>query len=147
MIELMVVVLILAVLIAIAVPTYLGARTRAMDRGAQSTARNAFVAVRISYAGSTAYTPDTAAMAAIEPNLEWTATTLTAASAKHAAYLSVSSDLQTVVVGARAANGHCFFIEDVMTSPGIGTRYYGQSTPAPSCTPPATGDSAWTTSW
>jgi type IV pilus assembly protein PilA len=41
LIELMVVVLIIAILIAIAIPTFLGARSRAQDRVAQSNLRNA----------------------------------------------------------------------------------------------------------
>jgi type IV pilus assembly protein PilA len=40
LIELMVVVLIIGILIAIAIPTFLGARTRAQDRAAQSNLRN-----------------------------------------------------------------------------------------------------------
>ncbi|GIU99645.1 MAG: hypothetical protein KatS3mg014_1261 [Actinomycetota bacterium] len=41
LIELMVVVLIIGILIAIALPTFLGARQRAQDRAAQSDLRNA----------------------------------------------------------------------------------------------------------
>src|SRR6185436_6102467 len=41
LIELMVVVLIIGILIAIALPTFLGARNRAQDRAAQSSLRNA----------------------------------------------------------------------------------------------------------
>src|SRR5260221_291608 len=43
LIELMVVVLIIAILIAIAIPTFLGARSRAQDKQAQSNLRNALV--------------------------------------------------------------------------------------------------------
>jgi type IV pilus assembly protein PilA len=46
LIELMVVVLILAILIAIAIPTFLGAQDRARDRGAQSDLRNAVTAAK-----------------------------------------------------------------------------------------------------
>src|SRR5436305_9924936 len=49
LIELMVVVLIIAILIAIAIPTFLGARTRAQDRQAQSNLRNAFAAEKVVY--------------------------------------------------------------------------------------------------
>jgi type IV pilus assembly protein PilA len=44
LIELMVVVLIITILIAIAIPTFLGARSRAQDRAAQSNLRNALTA-------------------------------------------------------------------------------------------------------
>ena len=46
LIELMVVVLIIAILLAIAIPTFLGAQDRARDRGAQSDLRNAVTAAK-----------------------------------------------------------------------------------------------------
>ena len=49
LIELMVVVLIIGILIAIALPTFLGARSRAQNRAAQSDLRNALVAAKTSY--------------------------------------------------------------------------------------------------
>lgn len=55
LIELMVVVLIIAILIAIAIPTFLGARSRAQDRQAQTTIRATF---------------DTAAAILSNPNLD-----------------------------------------------------------------------------
>src|SRR5947209_20196754 len=49
LIELMVVVLIIAILIAIAIPTFLGARKRAQDKQAQSNLRNALTAEKTFY--------------------------------------------------------------------------------------------------
>src|SRR6266508_4056061 len=46
LIELMVVVLIIGILIAIALPTFLGARTRAQNKAAQSSVRNALSDLR-----------------------------------------------------------------------------------------------------
>jgi type IV pilus assembly protein PilA len=46
LIELMVVVLIIAILLAIAIPTFLGAQDRARDRGAQSDLRNGITAAK-----------------------------------------------------------------------------------------------------
>ena len=56
LIELMVVVLIIGILIAIALPTFLGARTRAQNRAAQSDLRNTLVAAKRS-TRTTARTP------------------------------------------------------------------------------------------
>ena len=56
LIELMVVVLIIAILIAIAIPTFLGARTRAQDRQAQSNLRNAFAAEKVVYTDNQTFT-------------------------------------------------------------------------------------------
>ena len=50
LIELMVVVLIIGILIAIAIPTFLGARARAQDRAAQSS-------LRVTSASNTAASP------------------------------------------------------------------------------------------
>src|SRR5882672_440428 len=52
LIELMVVVLIIAILIAIAIPTFLGARSRAQDKQAQSNLRNALTAAKTIYTDS-----------------------------------------------------------------------------------------------
>ena len=51
----MVVVLIIAILIAIAIPTFLGARQRAQDRAAQSDLRNGLTAEKTVYTDNQAY--------------------------------------------------------------------------------------------
>src|SRR5688572_17520795 len=56
LIELMVVVLIIAILLAIAIPTFLGARERAQDRAAQSNLRNALTAEKVYYTDNQIYT-------------------------------------------------------------------------------------------
>jgi type IV pilus assembly protein PilA len=84
LIELMVVVLIIGILIAIALPTFLGARTRAQDRAAQSNLRNAIAAADTFYTDGDTYGTATvpfnaAAAAGIEPSITWadgTGTTL-----------------------------------------------------------------------
>ena len=73
LIELMVVVLIIAILIGIAIPTFLGLRTRAEDRAAQATLRDGLTAAKAfftdddSYAGFAA--PGVAA--GIEASTQW----------------------------------------------------------------------------
>src|SRR5918912_2645550 len=61
LIELMVVVLIIGILIAIALPTFLGARNRANDKAAQSGLRNALVAAKTCFTDADTYTGCTAA--------------------------------------------------------------------------------------
>ena len=56
LIELMVVVLIIGILIAIALPTFLGARQRAQDRAAQSNLRNGIAAAKTFFTDNDAYT-------------------------------------------------------------------------------------------
>ncbi len=75
LIELMVVVLIIGILVAIALPTFLGARERAQNRAAQSSLRNALVAAKTAYTDTSDYTgADTSAeLLAIEPSLTYNA--------------------------------------------------------------------------
>ena len=67
----MVVVLIIAILIAIAIPTFLGARKRAQDRAVQSELRNALTNEKVVYTDSSTYDPSTVNMKALEPSLDW----------------------------------------------------------------------------
>jgi type IV pilus assembly protein PilA len=55
LIELMVVVLIIGILIAIALPTFLGARNRANDKAAQSGLRNALAAAKTCFTDADTY--------------------------------------------------------------------------------------------
>src|SRR5438132_13152417 len=71
LIELMVVVLIIAILIAIAIPTFLGARQRAQDKQAQSNIRNALTTEKTYYVDNQAYTSTAANLTAIETSLDF----------------------------------------------------------------------------
>jgi type IV pilus assembly protein PilA len=74
LIELMVVVLIIGILVAIALPTFLGARTRAQDKAAESNLRNAIAAGKTYFTDGDVYTGFNVAQGtAIEPSLGWTA--------------------------------------------------------------------------
>ena len=69
LIELMVVVLIIGILIAIALPTFLGARVRAQDRAAQSNLRNGIAAAKTFFTDGDTYTGfDSSGGTAIEPS-------------------------------------------------------------------------------
>ena len=68
LIELMVVVLIIGILIAIALPTFLGARTRAQNRAAQSDLRNALVAAKTMYTDNSSYACATGAATGLRPS-------------------------------------------------------------------------------
>src|SRR6516164_7861012 len=76
LIELMVVVLIIAILLAIAIPTFLGARNTANARATQSNLRNALTAEQTSYTDSENFVAPAAGggnstMQGIEPSLNW----------------------------------------------------------------------------
>jgi type IV pilus assembly protein PilA len=72
LIELMVVVLIIAILIAIAIPTFLGLRQRAQDRAAQSNLRNGLTNAKAYFSDDEVYFGfDAAEGTASEPSLTW----------------------------------------------------------------------------
>lgn len=71
LIELMVVVLIIAILIAIAIPTFFGARRRAQDVHAKGNVRTALVNQKTFYSSGGSYTDDDATLQGLEPSLAW----------------------------------------------------------------------------
>jgi type IV pilus assembly protein PilA len=68
LIELMVVVMIIAVLIAIAIPSFLGFRKSAQDRAAQSEVRNVLLAEKAYWLEEGDYTETAGDITALEPN-------------------------------------------------------------------------------
>ena len=70
LIELMVVVMIIAVLIAIAIPSFLGFRKSAQDRSAQSDLRNVLLAEKAFWLEDGDYTALAADITALEPNAD-----------------------------------------------------------------------------
>ncbi len=68
LIELMVVVMIIAVLIAIAIPSFLGFRKSAQDRSAQSDIRNVLLSEKAFWLQAGDYTQTAANITALEPN-------------------------------------------------------------------------------
>ncbi len=141
LIELMVVVLIIAILLAIAIPTFLGARNRANDRAAQSSLRNALTAAKTIYTDSQTYTAaSNTALPGVEPSL-----TYEAAGAASTGFKDVSVDASaadTWVGAALSKSGTCFFIKDASGASG-GTTYASDSSACKAGTPPASFGASW----
>jgi len=116
LIELMVVVLIIGILIAIALPTFLGARARAQDRAAQSDLRNGLAAAKTFFTDDDTYTGfDSSAADAIEPSLNWVDGAPTAATDE----LGINANSgPLVVMGRHSTSGAQFCIADDATGPG-----------------------------
>ena len=129
LIELMVVVLIIAILLAIAIPSFLGARARAQDRAAQSNLRNALTAEKTYYTDVQVYTDTLTAMQAIEPSLNWTAGT-PQPNSKDVKVVRGSVATPTpvtdavVCLTATSASGTTFAIKDVASGTNAGTYFY-----------------------
>jgi type IV pilus assembly protein PilA len=124
LIELMVVVLIIGILVAIALPTFLGARERAQNRAAQSSLRNALVAAKVAYTDDSNYdgADASAELLLIEPSLSYA---LAAVDSSGPTNVSVAvtdtagGDVDQVWSAASLSqSGACFYISDNATGPG-----------------------------
>jgi type IV pilus assembly protein PilA len=123
LIELMVVVLIIGILIAIALPTFLGARSRAQNRAAQSSLRNALTAAKVLYTDTDDYSTATVAnMALVEPSLTYVATGTASTGANNVSVYNNAGAAggQVWAAAALSASGTCFLIKDTATA---GTTY------------------------
>jgi len=146
LIELMVVILIMGILAAIAIPTFLGARTSAQNKAVESDLRNLLTSESVAYTNTQAYANKTA-LAQLDPaytNQLVTKKTITVTPS------TSGSSPAYVCLWEQAASGTYFGIADVATGSGAGTYYYGNSTTEPttsSCTlDSAGGISGWNSS-
>jgi type IV pilus assembly protein PilA len=149
LIELMVVVLIIGILIAIALPTFLGARQRAQNRAAQSSLRNALTAAKTLYTDNDNYSSATATnLGAAEPSLTFQSAASTGPKIVSFAVGNVTgTDQQKWYAAALSDSGTCFYIQDVAATggtPSAGT-WYGQGTTCDAATAATTATtSKWT---
>jgi type IV pilus assembly protein PilA len=113
LIELMVVVLIIAILLAIAIPVFLGSKNAANARSAQSNLRNALTAEQSTYTNSQQFDGTAAGMKLVEPNLTWVDNAGGAAPAAGTNQVSVSVNAagDFVLLQASGKDGNCYSIE------------------------------------
>jgi type IV pilus assembly protein PilA len=138
LIELMVVVLIIAILLAIAIPTFLGARNRANDRAAQSSLRNADTAAKTMFSDAETFTgadESATGLTTVEPSLTFEAHG--AASGSTAGRVSYK-DVSVLVANAGAdwygavlsKSGSCFYLHQ----PANGQTTFATVSSSPTCT-------------
>ena len=139
LIELMVVVLIIAVLVAIAIPSFLGFRNRAQDRSAQADLRNTLLGEKAVWTDTGAFTTVEADLKSFEPTL--VVNTSGAGDPGVFVSLSVAANDDAVCLQQASASGNVFAIfED---SSATGGTFYGSSAGAFAC-PNAAGAPAST---
>ena len=124
LIELMVVVLVIAILLAIAIPTFLGARKRAQDSVGKTSLRNALSAAAVMYTDAQSYAAAdenaTTGLPTVEPSLTYVATGTTSAGPKS---ISVAASAGQWSAAAKSDSGQCFTIRVTAAS---GATTYGK---------------------
>jgi type IV pilus assembly protein PilA len=126
LIELMVVVLIIAILLAIAIPTFLGARNRANDRAAQSSLRNALTAAKVLFTDQQDYDyASISALMAEEPAITFQTGSSTGPKVVSVQDRTVGDAIAASVWygAAFSKSGTCFRIFDNSAAGGSGTTY------------------------
>ena len=135
LIELMVVVLIIGILIAIAIPTFLGARKRAQDRAAQSSLRNTVTSAKAIFTDKEDYADATVSeLAAAEPALNFV-DGATASSSQNIVSVGPGTSVSKVFFAAvLSKSGVCWYVRDGV-NPGTnpGTTWAKDDT-SPTCT-------------
>ena len=140
LIELMVVVLIIGILIAIALPTFLGARLRAQNRAAQSDLRNAIVSAKTAYTDTDDYSGATSAgLTTIETSLTFVAGNVASVASPNPTVSVAIADVGAAVsqewAAARmSASGNCYFLTDYGTGATPGTWRNHIAPPGAPCT-------------
>ncbi len=114
MIEVTTVVLVLAVLIAIGIPAFLGAKTRASDRDAQTSLRIALSNAKAVYADTDSFaTVTVTSLRAAETGIDFTNAASTGPK-----LVSVDSSDRGVVLAAKSPSGVCYVIGDTGSKSG-----------------------------
>ena len=116
LIELMVVVLIIGVLIAIAVPTFTGSRVRAQDRATQVALREGLVVAKTFFTDAQSYVATPLELNGLEPSLRFD-DAIVNADRSTIGYTGTATD---VVMARQSASGGFFCISD---STANGTRF------------------------
>ena len=105
LIELLVVVIIIGILAAIAIPSFLGQRSSAQNAGAQSLVRNAQSTMEAYFATGQAYTGAAdATLSPLEPNIDWIDGTAAAAANDRVGITGVGANAYALVTQARSGN-------------------------------------------
>ena len=129
LLEVMVVVLVIGILLAVGIPTYLGARSRAQDKAAQSTLRVAQTSALVVFTDNGDFgDADTTALSAAEPSYTWNGSTT---ASTDDLVVSISANVAGTEWGAASMSdsGTCYYVRVSSSGP----TQYGSSDSA-ACT-------------
>ncbi len=141
LVELMVVILIIAILLAIAIPSFLAARNRGQDRATQTAVNSAVKAEAVYYSDQAVFTDVPASLKAVESSLTWVNVPSTGPNEIYVR-MDPAND-QVVCLEALSASGTTWVIARIAAGPNGGT-YFGTAS-MPACSEAAAA--ALPTSW
>ncbi|MGE0877592.1 MAG: type II secretion system protein [Acidimicrobiia bacterium] len=145
LIELMVVVLVIAILLAIAVPTFLGARSRAQNSVAKSSLRTALSAANVLYTDTSSFNPiSQSSLNTAEASLSWSAASSTASTDAKTISWGAANSGADFYAAAYSASGTCYFLKSVSGAVSYGTTSGSSNCNANYGMLTATYASAWT---
>ena len=149
LIELAVVILIIGILLAVAIPTFLSVRKNAQNKAAQSSVRNAFTQAKSWASDLGSYsTLDAAELQKQAPEL-----TIAGATSNGSKSVGVSVDATagTVVLVVKSQAGNCYYLRDNLDDDGaIAKDQYAKGTPgggAAGTCDAAAGGVTWGKGW
>ncbi len=147
--EMVVVLVILAVLTAIALPTFVGARTRAAERAAQSSLRTSLSSGWVAYVDKGSFLGvDASATAGIERAITYVSATTPSTGPNVISVHPV--DARAWVIAALSSTGTCFFLRSEAGSTSTPAGNLFASSSGGTCqaiAAPGAGSASWKTSW
>ena len=149
LIELMVVVLIMGILMAIAIPTFLSTQNGANDAAIKSDLTNGVINLKSYYADNVAWPAAThAALTALDNSLTWNSTTTSTAPSKSSPnVVNVYTTGSTAYIYGCSKSGACYYIKDVEGGgSGAGEFYASSSSSATPPIPTSLTTAQWNTS-
>jgi type IV pilus assembly protein PilA len=139
LIELAVVILIIGILLAIAIPTFFGVRARAQDKTSQVSLRHSLVAAKTAFSDSGNFGSVTVAvLQSIEPSIVFTSGGTSVAPAE--VHFSLSGTAYTA--WSASVSGNCYGIQE--SAGGTGTLYGTLNGSGVTCDG---SGFAWTSKW
>jgi len=157
LIELLVVVLIMGILVAILLPTFMGARNKARDKLPQTALRNALTAAEASYSSALSYVnatgcspqPCAAGLSVEEPTYTYENPTTASTGPSDISVDNGSAATPAYQVWTAASlsgTGTCFFIQ-IAHAAGVAAHPAFASAASGSCAASSAPTSGWSQSW
>ena len=145
LIELAVVILIIGILLAVAIPTFLGVRKNAQNKAAQSSVRSALTNAKgLASEDGTYSTIVMAALQAAQPDIRVAPEPSTK---PNEVSVEVDENTGEIVLVSRAQTGECYWLHDNLDDAGAAaSQQYGKSSGATACVA-NDGPPVWKNAW